>query len=174
MPKSRKRRTAVDKKRRQTIRRDFQRAMTMPGPRPKHPNHDQTCPTNRVVDEFGDDGADWLQETYGRPLTVAEFRLEQCIRKDAFVLDDPLRGPDTVTTESISKVLEMMAVVLLEMARQQGVLTEEQEREAAEIEAMEPTDHATEGVDVVRSAFRDGVFFLNDRDMWEYAEGNRA
>ncbi|WP_046249559.1 hypothetical protein [Streptomyces sp. MBT28] len=173
MPKSRKRRTAVDKKRRQTIRRDFQRAMTMPGPRPKHPGYEQTCPTDRLVDEFGEEGADWLQETYSRPLTVAEFRLEQCIRKDQFVLDDPLRGPDTVTTESISKVLEMTAVVLLEMARQQGVLTDEQAREAAEIAAMGPMDHATEGVDVVRNAFQDGAFFLNNRDMWEYAEGNR-
>ena len=167
MPKSRKRRNAKPK----NMRNHLRRALTapMPAPRPKHSSYDQTCNADVRIGEFGEEGADWLQEEYGRPLTMAEFQLEQCIRTDAFVLDDPFKGPETVGAEEISKVVEMTALVILAMADQQGVLTDEQAREAAEIQAMDPMNHAAEGIDVVRSAFQDGSFFLNDRGMWDFA-----
>ncbi|MET8816435.1 hypothetical protein ABZW47_31095 [Streptomyces sp. NPDC004549] len=139
-------------------------------PRPKHPQHDQVCPADALIEEFGEENANWLQEEYGRPLTVAEFRLEQCIRKDEFVMDDPFKGPRTVPAEVVSKVIELTATLVYAMAEQQGVLTDEQARELAEIRAMDPLDHAAEGFDVVRSAFEDGSLILNDRGMWAFPD----
>jgi hypothetical protein len=167
MPKSRKRRTAKPK----NTRKNLRQALTapMPDPRPKHPDYDHVCPDDVLIEEFGEEGANWLQEDYGHPLTKAEFRLEQCIRTDKFVLDDPFKGPETVTAEEISKVIEMTSLVVLAMAEQQGVLTDQQVREVAEIQAMDPVDHATEGIEVLRNAFQDGGFFLNDRGMWDFA-----
>lgn len=168
MPKSKKRRNANPK----SLRKDLRRALAapMPAPRPKHPGYDQVCSDDVLIKEFGEEGADWLQEEYGRPLTMADFQFEKCIRKDAFVLDDPFRGPETVRAESISKMIGMTAMVIVGMAQQQGVLTDAQTRELAEIEAMDPVDHAAEGVGVVRLAFQDGIVFLNDRDMWDLSE----
>lgn len=167
MPESRKRRTAKPKNTRKNLRRVL--TAPMPDPRPKHADYDHVCPDDALVEEFGEEGANWLQEEYGQPLTRAAFRLEQCIRRDEFVLDDPFKGPETVAAEEISKVVEMTALVILAMAEQQGVLTDQQAREASEIQAMDPFDHAAEGIEVVRNAFQDGSFFLNDRGMWDFA-----
>jgi hypothetical protein len=138
-------------------------------PRPKHPGYDQICPDGVLIEEFGEEGAVWLQEEYGRPPTLAEFRLEHSIRTNEFLLDDPFKGPDVTTAEEISKVVEMTAMVILAMAEQQGVLTEEQAHEVADIRTMAPVNHAAEGIDVVRGAFQDGGFFLNDRGMWDFS-----
>jgi hypothetical protein len=146
VPKSRKRRTAKAKK----AAKQIQRRLTtpMPAARPKHPGYTQTCPPDRLIDEFGEEGAEWLQGEYGGPLTVADFRLEQCIRRDEFILDDPIDGPVPSTAEQISRLLEMTFQVAVAMARQQGPLPEHLAREAAEVEADGP----------------------NDRDRWDFPE----
>ena len=170
MPKSKKRRTA--KRKRATPKSVLQRLNApMPTPRPKHPGYAQTCPADDLIAEFGEDGASWLQDEYEGPLTVAEFRLEQCIRKDAFVLDDPFTGPETVTAEKISKLLEMTFQVVTGMAARANALTDAQAREVAEIEADGPIDHAADGADVMREAFQAGAVFLNDRDRWDFGDG---
>lgn len=163
MPKPRKRRTA----RPRDLRKDLRRRLAAPlsKPRPKHPSYGQVCPDDVLIDEFGEEGAAWLQEEYGRPLTLAEFSLEHSIRTDEFLLDDPFTGPEVTTAEKISKVIEMTADVILAMAEQQGVLNAEQAREVEDIKAMPRVDHAAEGVDVVRIAFETGGIFLNDRGM---------
>ncbi|MFF8423122.1 hypothetical protein [Streptomyces sp. NPDC015680] len=168
MPKSRKRRTA----RPRDLRKELHRRLAAPlsEPRPKHSCYEQVCPDDVLIDEFGEEGATWLQEEYGRPLTLAEFSLEHSIRTDEFLLDDPFTGPEVTTAEKISKVIETTTDVILAMAEQQGVLNEEQTREVAETKAMLPVDHAAEGADVVRIAFETGGFFLNDRGMWDFSE----
>ncbi|MFF3733366.1 hypothetical protein ACFYXM_24380 [Streptomyces sp. NPDC002476] len=142
----------------------------MSEPRPKHPSYGQVCPDDVLIDEFGEEGAAWLQEEYGRPLTLAEFSLEHSIRTDDFLLDDPFTGPKITTAEKISKMIEMTADVILAMAEQQGVLSTEQAREVADIKAMPRADHAAEGADVVRAAFDTGGIFLNDRGRWDFSE----
>ncbi|MFI5753114.1 hypothetical protein ACIBBE_46630 [Streptomyces sp. NPDC051644] len=168
MPKSRKRRTA----RPRDLRKDLRRRLAAPlsEPRPKHPSYEQVCPDDVLIDEFGEEGAAWLQEEYGRPLTLAEFSLEHSIRADEFVLDDPFTGPEVTTAEKISKVIETTTDVILAMAEQQGVLNAEQAREVADIKAVPPVDHAAEDIDVVRIAFDMGAIFLNDRGMWDFSE----
>ncbi|MFG2629956.1 hypothetical protein [Streptomyces sp. NPDC048473] len=168
MPKSRKRRTA----RPRNPRRELHRRLAAPSsePRPKHSSYGQVCPDDVLIDEFGEEGATWLQEEYGRPLTLAEFSLEHSIRTDEFLLDDPFTGPETATAEEISKVIEMTTDAILTMAEQQGVLNKEQAREVAETKAMSPINHTAEGIDVVRIAFATGGLFLNDRGMWDFSE----
>ncbi|MER8087838.1 hypothetical protein ACIO6T_37200 [Streptomyces sp. NPDC087532] len=168
MPKSRKRRTARPRDLRKNLRRRL--ATPLREPRPKHPSYEQVCPGDVLIDEFGEEGAAWLQEEYGQPLTLAEFSLEHSIRTDEFLLDDPFTGPEATTAEEISKVIEMTADVILAMAEQQGVLNAGQAREVADIKAMPPVDHAAEGIDVVRIAFETGRIFLNDRGMWDFGE----
>ncbi|NUQ95835.1 MAG: hypothetical protein HOY79_04500 [Streptomyces sp.] len=180
MPKSRKRRNIKPKPKAATRRAmtdadraELVRRLTtpLPGPRPKHFGYAQTCPQDQLIDEFGEDGASWLQEEYQGPLSAAEFRLEQCIRRDEFVLDDPFTGPDTTTAEKISRMLEATFQFTVATARQAGTLTDAQEREAAEVEAQGPIDHAADSADVVREAFQAGVIFLNDRNMWDLSDG---
>ena len=170
MPKSKKRRTAKPRRMPKNMREDMLRKLTapMPEPRPQHPGYEQNCPADLLVDEFGDEGADWLCTEYGRQLTVAEFHLEQCILKNEFVLDDPFEGPRTVTYEVLSRTIDMTSMVILSMAQQQGVLTAEQDREVRELQALGPMDYAAEGIEVVRGAFRDGAVFLNDQGMWGF------
>lgn len=183
MPKSRKRRTAKAKPNRrqmpksasEQLRRRFN--APMPGPRPKHPGYNQSCSVNELIEEFGEDGADWLQEEYGRPLTIADFRLEQCIRRDAFIVDDPINGPSTMTAEKISKWLDMtfqvVALMAKDAARQSGVpLPAELAEQLAEQEKdQEAFNHAAEGADTVRGLYLEGELFLNDRGMWDLAGG---
>lgn len=166
MPKSKKRRTA---KRKTTRPKSISELLTVPMPksRPKHPGYTQPCPVDDLIGEFGEEGASWLQEAYGTPLTVAAFRLEQCIRRDAFVLDDPFTGPETVTAESLSKLLDMTLQVASLLAKDSGTLTADMAREVEELEA-DPIDHAADGADVAREAFQAGAIFLNDRTMWDF------
>lgn len=182
MPKSRKRRTAKPKTTRRPMPKstseELRRRFNTPirGPRPKHPGYDQFCPVDQLIEEFGEDGADWLQEEYRRPLTVADFRLEQCIRRDEFILDDPLDGPSTMTAEKISKWLDMtfqvVAIMAKDEARKRGVaLPDELAQQIAEHEGEESTNHAAEGADTVRGMYLEGELFLNDRDMWDLAGG---
>ena len=172
MPKSKKRRTAKPRRMPKNMREDMMRklAAPMPDPRPRHPGYGQACPADVLIEEFGEEGADWLCTEYGRQLTVAEFRLEQCIRTNEFVLDDPFEGPQTVTYEQISKIIDTTSMVILSMAQQQGVLPKAVDREVRELQALDPVDHAAEGIEVVRTVFQDGGFFLNDRDMWDFGE----
>ncbi|MFJ2883379.1 hypothetical protein [Streptomyces sp. NPDC087272] len=168
MPKSRKRRTARPRDLREELHRRL--AAPLSEPRPKHPSYDQVCPDDVLIDEFGKEGATWLQEEYGRPLTLAEFSLEHSIRTDEFALDDPFTGPEVTTAEEISKVIETTTDVILAMAGQQGVLNAEQAREVADIKAMPSIDHATEAIDVVRAAFETRRIFFNDRSTWDFSE----
>ncbi|MEU4507205.1 hypothetical protein [Streptomyces sp. NPDC024089] len=135
-----------------------------------HSSYEQVCPDDVLIDEFSEEGAAWLQEEYGRPLTLAEFSPEHSIRMDEFLLDDPFTGPEVTTAEKISKVIEMTADVIPATAGQQGVLKEEQAREVAETKSMPLVDHATESADAVRIAFETGGFFPNDRGMWDFSE----
>ncbi|MEU1091463.1 hypothetical protein ACFYPN_31975 [Streptomyces sp. NPDC005576] len=168
MPKSKKRRTARHRDPRKELRRRL--AAPLSEPRPKHSSYGHTCPDDVLIAEFGEEGGSWLQEEYGRSLTLAEFALERSIRVDEFLLDDPISGPEVVAAEEISKLMEMAADVILAMAERQGVLTKEMAREIAETNAMPSIDHASEGADVVRSAFQMEELILNDRDMWDFSE----
>lgn len=172
MPKSKKRRNAKPKSRRNPF------AASMPAARPKHPGYDQQCPEDLLVEEFGEEGAAWLHDEYEGPLTVADFRLEQCIRRDAFVMDDPFTGPATCTAQQISELLEMTYQVVTALAASAGTMTDAQARELAEIEALGPIDHAADGVDMVREAHQADAIYLNDRDRWDFpdsgAENHRA
>ncbi|HVK18537.1 MAG TPA: hypothetical protein VM533_16500, partial [Fimbriiglobus sp.] len=136
---------------------------------PKHPGYTQTCPDNLLIEEFGEEGAAWLQDEYGRPLTRAEFQLEQCIRRDAFVLDDPFTGPDTVTAEKISEILDLTFQVSMLIAKDAG-LNHPLIQEAEELAALDPVDHAAEGADVAREAYRCGAIRLNARGMWDFGD----
>lgn len=168
MPKSRKRRTAKTKK---PVGQLHQRlAAPMPAARPKHPGYGQQCPPERLIDEFGEGGAEWLQDEYAGPLTIADFRLEQCIRRDEFILDDPIDGPVPSTAEKISRLLETTFQVAVAMARQQGPLPAHLAQEVAELEAEDPIDHAADGADTVREAYRADAIYLNDRDRWDFQE----
>lgn len=182
MPKSRKRRTAKPKNNRRTkpnnVDAELLRRLNAPmrAPRPKHPGHGRPCPVDDLIDEFGEDGAHWLQEEYGRPLTVADFVLEQCIRRDEFVVDDPLRGPSTMTAEQISKWLDTTFRVFLLMAKdaaeESGVaLPADTAALIAELEEEEPVNHADAGADTVRGVYLEGELFLNDRGLWDLAGG---
>lgn len=170
MPKSKKRRTAKPRRMPKNMREGMLRklAAPMPDPRPRHPGYGQACPEDVLIEEFGEEGTDWLRTEYGRQLTVADFQFEQCIRKNEFVLDDPFEGPQTVTYEEISKTIDMTSMVILTLAQQQGVLPKELGREVRELQALGPMDHAAEGIEVVRSVFQDGGFYLNDRGMWDF------
>ena len=176
MPKSKKRRGAKPKQTRRTMsaadREELARRLTMPlpDPRPKHPGYDQACPVDELIAEFGEDGAQWLVEEYERPLTVAEFMLEQGIRRDAFVLDDPFTGPETVTAQKISEMLDMTFQVSVHWAKDAG-WSGPLLKEAEELAALGPIDHAAEGADVVREAFAAGAIFLNDRARWDFGDG---
>ncbi|WP_097865740.1 hypothetical protein [Streptomyces sp. rh34] len=128
------------------------------------------CPASVLFDEFGEDGAEWLQEEYERPLTIPEFKLERGIRRDEFLMDDPFTGPRVETAEMLSRVIVMTSDVILTLAENQNVLSVEAAREVAEMRALPPVDHAAEGFDIVREAFAVGAIFLNDRDMWDFGE----
>lgn len=166
MPKSRRRRTA----RHRDPFKEMRRRLAAPArePRPKHTGYEQVCSDEVMIDEFGEEGATWLLEEYGRPLTLAEFTLERSIRMDDFLMDDPFTGPEVITAAQLSKVLTMTTDFILSMAEQQEVLSPEQARGVSEIKAMPPVNHAAEGIDVVRIAFQDGAIFLNDRGMWDF------
>lgn len=135
----------------------------------KHPDYALACPEEQLVDEFGEEGAQWLMDEYERPLTLADLKLEQAIRRDAFVMDHPDKGPTTYTVQQISQTVDMTLATIEWLADQAGVLTPEQAREIEEREALDPIDHATEGVDVVRETHQAGGLLLNHRGMWTFA-----
>jgi hypothetical protein len=166
MPKSRKRRNAKPKRDLRTVQRKL--TAPMPSPRPKHPGYTQPCPADQLIDEFGEEGAQWLTDEYERPLTVADFHLEQAIRRDEFILDDPFTGPATCTASQVSKTIEMSFQVLFALADKQGVLTPEMSSEIEECGLMESIDHDAEGADAVRQAHLAGAIYLNDRGMWDF------
>ncbi|WP_143657779.1 hypothetical protein [Streptomyces sp. MNU77] len=175
VPKSRSGRVQRSRKRRaqdRDPRREVRRRLAAPRrePRPRHPDYGKMCPAAVLFDEFGEDGADWLQDEYERPLTIPEFKLERGIRWDEFLMDDPFTGPRAETAETISRVIVMTSDIILTLAENQNVLSAEQAREVAEMRALPPVDHASEGFDIVREAFAVGAIFLNDRDMWEFGE----
>lgn len=132
----------------------------------KHPGYRQLCGDDQLIDEFGEEGAQWLIEEYQRPLTVDDLRLEQGIRRDAFVLDDPLRGPSTSTAQQIGQMIDMTLSAIIGLASVAGTLTVEQAREANELLA-DPLDQAESPADVVREAHEAGILFLNERGMWD-------
>lgn len=165
MSKSRKRRPKPSAAQRKELR--LRLSAPVPPPRPKHPWYEQTCPDETLIDEFGEVGADWLQDAYGRPLTLADFALEQSIRTDSFLLDDPLTGPEVTTAEHLSRLIDTAHHVFFSIVEKQGSLPPELAREVAQFQAAPPVDYASEGVDVLRSAFEVGHLFLNDRRMWD-------
>lgn len=173
MPKSRKRRTTKQKtsRPRSLLERGNE---PMPGPHRKHPGYNQLCPVDDLIEEFGEEGADWLLDEYEAPLTVADFQLERCIRRDEFVLDDPLAGPTTMTAEKISEWLDLTFRVAAQMAKNAvvkgAVLPPELAQAIAERDQEEPVNHADVGADTVRGMYLEGLFFLNDRGMWDLAE----
>ncbi|MGP4091686.1 hypothetical protein [Streptomyces sp. KR55] len=122
-------------------------------------------PPSRLVNK----ATQWLIDEYQRPLTMADLKLEQAIRRDAFVMDDPFTGPAMCAAQQISQILEMTLHVAASLADQAGTLTPEQAREIGQLDAMGPIDHAAEGVDVVREAHQEGVLLLNHRGMWDFA-----
>lgn len=162
----------MPKKKRRTSKgrpasRSAQQTRTTSG---RHAAYTQPCSDDLLIDEFGEEGGQWLLDEYQRPLTMADFQLEQCIRRDAFVMDDPFTGPVTYTAQKISETLEMTFQVIVAMAAQAGTLTDEQAREAEEINA-DPIDHAVQGPGVVREAHREGELLLTRRGMWDFSEG---
>lgn len=136
----------------------------------RHADYKQPCPDHQLIEEFGEEGAQWLLDKYQRPLNMADFQLENAIRRDVFVMDDPFTGPVTYTAQKISETLDMTFRFIVLMATQAGTLTHEQAREAEEINA-DPFDHAADGPDVVREAHREGALILNHRGMWDFSEG---
>ncbi|MET9734504.1 hypothetical protein ABZZ79_28860 [Streptomyces sp. NPDC006458] len=161
----------MPKKRRRTPRRPAKSGRSRGAaatPR-KHPDYDLACPEELLVDEFGEEGAQWLFDAYERPLTMADLKLEQAIRRDAFLMDDPFTGPAMCSAQQISQILDMTLHVAAALADQAGTITAEQAREIEQLDAVGPIDHAAEGVDVVREAHREGVLLLNHRGMWDFA-----
>ncbi|MFE4915898.1 hypothetical protein ACFRCX_30815 [Streptomyces sp. NPDC056652] len=131
----------------------------------KHAFYSQPCPLDLLVQEFGEDGAQWLTDEYERPLNMADLKLEQCIRVGEFTMDHPDNGATKYSLREVSETLEMTIQLILDRGRREGLLTEAQLRETDH--GMD-VDHEVDGPDIIRQHHWVGGLVLNHRNMWDF------
>lgn len=132
--------------------------------RAKHPHYAQPCPHELLVEEFGDEGAEWLADEYERPLNLADLELEKAIRFGAFTLDHPERGAEEWPLSTLSHTLHLTTQVILVAARREGLLTQGQLEEVD----FGNLDHEEDGPTNIRGSHWANSLFLNDRGLWDF------
>lgn len=133
----------------------------------RSPLYDEPCPDDLLIEEFGEEGADWLVAEYERPLNRADLELEKAIRNGHFTLEHPTKGPVPYTLEDLSTTLWATISLVLKAARQQGLLTD------SEVEKVGGGGNlADDAVPVcVRDSHAGGFLYLNQRGLWDFGEG---
>ncbi|MEU2181042.1 hypothetical protein [Streptomyces thermolilacinus] len=154
-------------KKRRPARRKPPRATAPNAMTRKHADYRRLSTDEQLVEEFGEEAAQWLLDEYEGPLNVAEFKLEQAIRRDSFIMDNPLAGPTVCTARQIGQMIDDTLRSIAEAADQAGKLTADQAREVEEL-LNNPLDLAENHADVVREAHVEGVILLNSRDLWSF------
>lgn len=134
----------------------------------RHADYQRLCNNDRLVEEFSEEGAQWLLDEYQGPLNVAEFKLEQAIRRDSFMMDNPFAGPTACTARQIGQMIDTTLRFIAEAVSQAGKLTANQAREVEEL-LSNPLELAENEADVVREAHEEGVLLLNHRNLWAFA-----
>lgn len=130
----------------------------------KNQAYGQPCPHDLLVEEFGDEGAEWLAEEYERPLNLADFELEKAIRCGTLAMDHPRRGAVEYTVAQVSHTLQMTIKVTLGLALRQGLVTQQQ---VDEVDCGE-VNHEEDGPDILRADHWSDGLFLNERGLWNF------
>ncbi|MFD8516503.1 hypothetical protein ACFV27_36860 [Streptomyces antimycoticus] len=133
----------------------------------KNRAYDQPCPRDLLVEEFGDEGAQWLTEEYERPLNLADLELEKAIRRGTLVMDHPERGVVEYTVAQVSRALQLTTKVTLGLALREGLVTQQQ---VDEVDCGE-VNHEEDGPDILRADHWSEGLFLNERGLWNFGAG---
>jgi len=160
MPKSKHRRTGKS--------RPASKRATRPNSTPQQNRlYAQPCPDEALINEFGEEGVEWLMTEYGRSLNLADLELEKAIKADRFTMDHPVDGATEYTLAELSTTLWTLIQVVLDEGRRQGVMTES---ELEETSGGGVVDHSEGGPGLIRNGHWAGWLFLNQRGMWDFGE----